>query len=236
MSYQQESLDLGQMFGAVLTTLQQNRQELNEADEYNHDHGDNMVETFSTITRAMRRTEGAAPSDQLEYAAQSLRRSTSGSARTYAEGLSQASREFQGQQVTRGNAMTLIQTLLGGGQPAPTQPQQQSSGGLADLFGAMLGGQQQPQQSTGGLGDLLGTMLGGQQQPQPQQDDGLDMGDLLRGGLAYMSTKARGGSNLEAMVNAVVAASALGSGYQQQSSSLVVSTLLNAIQGMAGGR
>lgn len=234
MAYQQESVDLGQVFGAVLTALQQNRHELNEADEYNHDHGDNMVDTFGVITQAIRRTQGAAPSAQLAYAAQSLRQSTSGSARTYAEGLSEASREFQGQQVTRGNALTLIQALLGGGQPAP-QPQQ-SSGGLGDLFGAMLGGQQQQQQSSGGLGDLLGTMLGGQQQPQPQQDDGLDMGDLLKGGLAYMTTKARGGSNLEAIVNAVVAASALGSGYQQQSSSLVVSTLLNAVQGMAGGR
>jgi hypothetical protein len=285
MANQQQPLDLAQLFGAVAGTLQQNRQSLNQADEYNHDHGDNMVDTFETITQAMRETRGAEPSDQMAYAAQVLRGRQSGSAQAYADGLSQASREFQGQQVTRGNALTLIQTLLGGGQAAPVQqqqqtsgglggllgsmlggqqqqqqqdsglgdllgsmlggqsapaPQQQSSGGLGDLLGSMLGGQQQqqqPQQGSGGLGDLLGSMLGGQQQQQQaQQNDGVGMGDLLKAGMAFMSTRARGGSNLEAIVNAIVASSALGSGYREQSSSLVVNTLLSVIQGMAGGR
>ncbi len=107
----------------------------------------------------------------------------------------------------------------------------------------MLGGQQQPQQptqqSSGGLGDLLGSMLGGQQQPQQptqQQSGGLDSGDLLKAGMAYMSAKARGASNLEAVVSAVVASSAMGSGYRQQSSSLVTSTLLSVVHGLAGAK
>jgi len=279
MSYQEESLDLEQLFSSVLTTMQQNRRALNEADEANHDHGDNMVDTFATITQAMRDTPGEAPSDRLAYAAEILGRRNSGSARMYADGLWQASREFEGKQVTRSNAAGLIQTLLGGGHATPIQEEgsrglgdllgsmlggqqqqpQQSSGGLGDLLGSMLGGQQQqaPQssgglgdllgsmlggqqqqapQSSGGLGDLLGSMLGGQQQQQPQQSDGLDMGDLLKAGMAYMSAKARGASNLQAIVSAVVAASAMGSGYREQSSSLVVNTLINAIQGMAGSR
>ncbi len=284
MANQQQPLDLAQLFGAVAGTLQQNRQSLNQADEYNHDHGDNMVDTFETITQAMRETRGAEPSDQMAYASQVLRQRQSGSAQAYADGLSQASREFRGQQVTRGNALTLIQTLLGGGQAAPAQQQQQTSGGLGGLLGSMLGGQQQQQQqqSSGGLGDLLGSMMGGQQQQQTQQDsglggllgsmlggqqqqqtqqdsglggllgsilgggqqpqqqaqqdDGVSAGDLLKAGMAFMSTRARGGSNLEAIVNAIVASSALGSGYREQSSSLVVNTLLSVIQGMAGGR
>ncbi len=79
---------------------------------------------------------------------------------------------------------------------------------------------------------------GGQQQPQPaqQQGDGIGAGDLMRAALAYMSVKNRGGSNLEAIVSAVVAASAMGSGYREQSSSLVVNALLGALQGMMGGR
>ncbi len=64
----------------------------------------------------------------------------------------------------------------------------------------------------------------------------MSAGDLLKAGMAFMSTRARGGSNLEAIVNAIVASSALGSGYREQSSSLVVNTLLSVIQGMAGGR
>jgi len=221
VAYQETALDLEQLFGAVLGNLQQNRQALNDADTGNHDHGDNMVDTFGVITRAMRETRGLNPSDQLAYAAETLSDRQSGSAQVYARGLSQASREFEGRQVTADNAMSLIQTLLGGGQAAPVQPPPPQ------------------QQSTGGLGSLLGMILGGgQQQPQQQtpKNDGLDMGDILRGGMAYMTTKARGGSNLEAIVNAVVAGSAMGSGYREQSSSLVVNTLMTVIQGMTSGR
>ncbi len=139
MASQEGSLDLEQLFGAVLTTMRQNRTALNNADGANHDHGDNMVDTFTTITQAMRDTRGRVPSDRLSYAAAQVRSRDSGSAQMYAEGLSQASREFQGKQVTRDNALNLIQTLLGGGQAAPVQQQQQGNSGLGGLLGSMLG-------------------------------------------------------------------------------------------------
>jgi hypothetical protein len=288
MAQQQKPVDLEQLFGAVLGNLRQNRQNLNAVDEYNHDHGDNMVATFSTISRAMRQTRGAEPADRLDRAAGMLRTSGSGSAQMYSRGLSQASKDFEGRQVTSENAMTLIQDLLGGGKPAPAQqqasggmgdllgtllgggqnapapqqgsggagdllgslfgggqsapaPQQQSSGGMGDLLGSLFGsGQSTPapqQQSSGGMGDLLGSILGGgQSAPSQQQDNGLDTGDLLRAGMAFMSARARGAGALEALVSAVVAASAMGSGYREQSSTLVVNSLLSVLQGMAGGR
>ena len=263
MAYQEESLDLERLFNAALKTLRQNRSALNDADEVNHDHGDNMVATFATISQAIRETPGRTPSQQLSHAAARVRRRNSGSAQMYANGLAQAAREFEGTPVTRTNGLALVQTLLGGGHAAPIREQQEGrglgdllgsmlggqqqqqqpqagSGGLGDLLGSMLGSQQQqqqPQAGSGGLGDLLGSMLGGQQQQQqPQQSDGLDTGDLLRAGMAYMSAKAQGASNLQAIVSAVVAASAMGSGYREQSSSLVASTLLSVIQGMAADR
>ncbi len=227
MANQSKSIDLAQRFQTVTGALSDNRQQLNDADDNNHDHGDNMVDTFEVITQAMREHRGADPADQLEYAAQMLRQRKSGSSQMYANGLEQASREFQGQQVTPANAMTLIQSLLGGGQ-AP-QPQQQG-GGVGGMLGSLLGGGQQPQQG-GGVGGMLGSLLGGGQQGQ-QGQDGLDLGDLLQAGMAFMSTKQRGGGNLEAIVNAVVASSAMGGGYRQQSSNLVASTMMRAIQGM----
>jgi len=211
---QQKSLDLGKLFGAVTGTLQQNKESLNKADEFNHDHGDHMVDTFEVITQAMKEKQGADPADQLEYAAEILRQRKSGSAQVYAQGLSQASRDFKGQPITQNNAMGFIQTLLGGGQAAPVQQQQQSSGGLGGLLGGLLGGSQQ----------------------QTQQNDGLDLGDVLKAGMSFMGTKARGGSNLEAIVNAVVSNSAMGSGYRQQSSSLVTNTILQTIAGLASNR
>ncbi len=215
MFNQGSPIDLVKMFQGVTGQLQKNKESLNQADEYNHDHGDNMVETFEVITQAMREKQGADPADQLAYASEILRQRKSGSSQLYANGLAQASQDFKGQQITSNNAMSFIQTLMGGGQPAQAQSQQGD-----------------------GIGNLLGSLLGGgQQQNQLPQSSGLDMGDLLTAGMNFMSTKARGGSNLEAIVNAVVSSSAMGnSGYRSQSGSLVAGTLMKVIQGMAGGK
>jgi len=238
MSRQSGNIDLASLFQSVTGTLASNRENLNEADTNNHDHGDNMVDTFEVITQAMKEKKGADPADQLAYASEILRQRKSGSAQLYAKGLSEASREFQGQQVTSGNAMTLIQTLLGGGQ-APVQ-QQQQSGGVGGLLGSLLGGsnQQAPdqQQQSGGVGGLLGSLLGGSNQQAQQSSDGLDIGDLLNAGMAFMNTKSRGGSNIEAIVNAVVSSSAMGGSYRSQSGSLVASALMQAVQGMVNKR
>ena len=118
-------IDLGKLFQTVVGTLAQNKESLNNADTNNHDHGDNMVNTFELITRAMKEKKDANPSDQLAYAAEILRQQKSGSAQLYAKGLSNASQQFQGKQVTSDNALTLVQTMLGVGEaPAP------QSGGL----------------------------------------------------------------------------------------------------------
>ena len=239
MAKQSGNIDLASLFQSVTGTLASNRESLNEADTNNHDHGDNMVDTFEVITQAMKEKKGADPADQLAYASEILRQRKSGSAQLYAKGLSEASREFQGQQVTPGNAMTLIQTLLGGGQ-APVQ-QQQQSGGAGDLLGSLLGGtnQQAPsQQQGGGVGDLLGSLLGGtnQQAPAKESSQGLDIGDLLSAGMAFMNTKSRGGSNIEAIVSAIVSSSAMGGSYRSQSGSLVAGALMQAVQGMANKR
>ena len=123
MSDPSSPIDLGKLFQTVVGTLAQNKDSLNNADTNNHDHGDNMVNTFQLITRAMKEKKDANPSDQLAYAAEILRQQKSGSAQLYARGLSQASQQFQGQQVTSDNAMTLVHTLIGVGEA----PAQQSS-------------------------------------------------------------------------------------------------------------
>jgi len=232
MSKQPSNIDLASLFQTVTGTLTKNRENLNEADTSNHDHGDNMVDTFEVITQAMKEKQGADPADQLAYAAEILRQRKSGSAQLYAKGLSQASQEFQGQQVTSGNAMTLIQTLLGGGQASG---QQQQSGGVDDILGSLLGGTNQQEQQSGGVGNILGSLLGGtnQQEPIQQSSQGLDIGTLLNAGMTFMNTKSRGGSNIEAIVNAIVSSSAMGGSYRSQSGSLVANALMQAVQSMA---
>ena len=105
---------------------------------------------------------------------------------------------------------------------------------MGDLLGSLLGGgSTSAQQPQGGAGDLLGSLLGGggEAQPQGQQNPaGVDVGDLLNAGMAFMNTKSQGGNNMQAAINALVAGSAMGnSDHRAQSGNLVVNALLNAI-------
>ncbi|MDD2695007.1 MAG: hypothetical protein PHS96_02070 [Anaerolineales bacterium] len=202
-----QSIDLASLFGAVTKTMTKNKKSLNKADTYNHNHGDNMVEIFRVITEAMETKSDADPADQLAYASQLLRqRSQSGSAQMYAQGLSQASQRFQGQQVTQDNALSLIQSLLGGTPAEATQAQAQPG----DLLGSLLSG-------------LTGETGAGEQ-------PGLDMNDLLSAGMAFMNARQRGGSNLESLVQALVSTSQAGrSPHRAQSGALVANTIIQML-------
>ncbi|MBV6397223.1 MAG: hypothetical protein HFACDABA_02831 [Anaerolineales bacterium] len=229
-----QSIDLAQLFGVAAQALAQNQGALNQADGYNGNHGDNMVQTFQLITQALNASQGKPPADQLALASKKLsaQAKVSGSAGLYAKGLAQASKQMKGQSaVTPDLAMSLVQTLLAGGQAQ--QPAAQQNPG-ADLMSALLGGSQ-PQQSSGGA-DLLGALLGG---GQPQQSaggaqDGLDMGDLLSAGLSFMQAKQQGKDNLSAAVSALMSASPLNQqSHRQQSGEVIASALLQAISTMA---
>lgn len=204
------SVNLAKIFQAVTNTMAENRESLNQADEYNHNHGDNMVEIFEVITQAMKEKKNASPADQLAYASEILRsKSNTGSAQMYANNLQNASSAFTGQKsITAENAMQLVQALLGSGQTAA------------------------PSASAGGGGDLLGSLLGGLT-GQTGNQPGLDVNDLLNAGMAFMQAKQSGGSNLEAIVNAVMAGSNMSSSaHRSQSGALVANTLMQMLSQM----
>ena len=240
-----QSIDLGQLFGTVAQTLTQNQTSLNASDTYNHDHGDNMVQIFEVITQAMKEKSKAAPADQLAYASQLLRsKSQSGSAKIYADGLSDASSKFAGKKsVTPNSAMTLIQALLGAQKKIPVEavaPSQAPTDG-GDLLGSLLGGltgatSGSSAQSSGG-GDLLGSLLGGLTGAAPASSSSksgkIDIATLLKAGMTYAQSKGAGDSNLEAIMNAVMSTSRMSdSGYRSQSGALVANTLLQALSQM----
>ena len=94
-------ISLLDLFSKVSNTMQKNQKQLNEADTYNHDHGDHMVEIFDVITQAMKEKSSADPADQLEYAAQLLRKkASSGSGDLYAEGLKNAAEKITGKELS----------------------------------------------------------------------------------------------------------------------------------------
>jgi hypothetical protein len=208
-------IDLLKLFQTVTSNLSQNQENLNQADTFNHDHGDHMVEIFQVITQAMQEKKGSDPADQLAYASQLLRNKKSGSAQLYAQNLSNASQQFSGKSITPDNVGLLLQSLLGG--QAPNQSQQNAPAN--DPLSAILGG-----------------LTGGQNQAQDGQPS-IDANDLLNAGLAFMQAKQGGSTNLEAAVNALVSSSAMGnSDHRSQSGALVANSVLQLLGSMSKGK
>ena len=206
-------MDLSALFGVAAKALAANQSSLNQADGGNSNHGDNMVQAFNMITQALGTQKGSNPAEQLSHASQYLaQNATSGSAQVYAQGLAHAAQQFDGHKsINADNAMILVQSLLGGGQAPAAQ------GGGADM-----------------LGSLLGAMGGQPQQGASQQGDGLEVGDVLNAGMAFMNAKNQGEDNLHAGLNALMAAGPLGqSSHRQQSGQVVGSALMQAISMMA---
>lgn len=94
---------------------------------------------------------------------------------------------------------------------------------LLPLLQTMLGGGEATvTEGAGGLLDSLVGSIGG--------DDGLDMGDILSAGAAFLQSKQEGDSNLEAAVDAIISASKMGeTPHRAQSSKLVADVLLGAL-------
>lgn len=201
-------IDLAQLFSQVSKALATQQTQLNQADAENHNHGDNMVEIFSQMAQAAQQKRSAGSAAQLQEAAQMVKGIKSGSASVYAKGLQQASRQFEGQNVTADNVLQLVQALLGGGQSAG------AAGGA------------------GALGTLL-TQLAGGSQPAAAESGEITASDLLNAGLAYLSAKDQGASNVEALIKALVTDSAMASSaHRTQSSEIVLKTLLDVVGNM----
>lgn len=168
-----EGINLLDLFSTAASALQDNRKELNKADSYNHNHGDNMVEIFDVITQAMKEKKNADAPSQLEYAAQLLRqKSNSGSATAYAQGLAQAAQQITGKEVSLTGALDLLQTVMNSGKGnGETQ-------GKSDLLSSLLGGLAGGEDGKLDLGDMLKLGMGAL---QGAKDSGLDLGDLAKG-------------------------------------------------------
>ncbi|MGD8812868.1 MAG: hypothetical protein PVI78_00170 [Anaerolineales bacterium] len=202
----QSEIDLTKLFESVTEVLSKSKDSLNEADGFNSNHGDNMVEIFKTITKAVGKKKSDA-GEAFAYASDLLKKEhSSGSAAVYAEGLSQAAGAFKSKQVTQENVFTLIQALLGGGASATTAPS-------GDLLGSLLSG------------------LAGAQ--QANLDEGLDLGDLLSAGMAFLQARQEGDTTAETLIQAIVSGGALGSStHRSTSGQLVGNTLMELLAGL----
>lgn len=180
--------DLSSLFGTALQALTSKKEQINQLDGYNGNHGDNIVNTLSLITQGLQKNQSKPPAEALQNAASLVQtQGQGGSSRYYAQGLQQAAAQVQGKDnLSDNDVMSLVQNILGavpaqgggeggsvmevlsglaGGQrAAPAQPQAPAGGNdlLGSLMGMVTGQDSQPAQPApqGGGNDLLGSLMG----------------------------------------------------------------------------
>lgn len=201
------NIDLKALFQTVTEQLADKKDNLNEADSYNHNHGDHMVNIFSLIQDAVSQRSDKPLDEQLAFASQVVEeKANSGSGKLYAQGLSSAAKKFSGRSLDQNNLGELVQSLLG----AETS-------------------QQEPASQTGGpLGSLLSGLTGQSNRAGTDQQFGLD--GLMRAGMAFFQSKQDGESNMDAIMDALMSSSPMGkTPHRAQSASIVTSTLMKFV-------
>jgi len=201
-----DKLNFAAIFQAVADKLNEFKEDLNQADDHNYDHGDDMVQIFQAITEAMDARGDAEPADQLAYASELLRqRSQSETAQAYADGLEKVSQKFQGQQLSANNALYFLLLLFGGGGDSGQQ-----EGSIASFLASFIDD----------LDDL----------DVPEMLEG---GDFLSAAMSLLDSKQLGTSDLEGLVETLVSSTEIGQlPHRAKSGSLVANTLFNLVMSM----
>jgi hypothetical protein len=190
-------VDLADLFAVAQRTIAAHQHEINDLDGYNGNHGDNMAQNMQLIVDALQQRRDQPPAAALEYASQQLQsQGHGGTSQYYAQGLNQAAAQLQGRSsLTQGDALSMVQSLLGAiptqghpqqlqaggsvldqflgvGQAQPAQQQQQRGGLLRSLIPvalAFLRAQQSSSDATSSAGQALMAALTGSQQVDPLQ-------------------------------------------------------------------
>ena len=108
-------LEVSSLFQSVLDALIQKQPELNQADPYNQNHGDHMVEIFQIAVRAAREKQSASLAEAMYYASQLLQGCEhNGSAQVYARGLTCLADQFSQRQIDLDDLAPYAQVAISG--------------------------------------------------------------------------------------------------------------------------
>jgi hypothetical protein len=184
-------IDLGDLFSAALKAVSSNRQQINQLDGYNGNHGDNMAENMRIITEALQAKRSQPPSEALQYARQMLEaQGKGGTSKYYAQGLDKAAAKLQGQsQFNSNDVMSLLMSILGA-VPSESGPQQSNT--EASALQQIMGLTSQQQTKTG---SQAGT-----------PDIGGLLDALMPAGMAFLQAKASGADSASAAQQAMMKA------------------------------
>lgn len=206
------------VFNAVGESLEGRRDELNRLDEFNHDHGDHMVEVFHLAAQAAGDGELNALAESMKRASALLSaRVENGSAQVYARGLSLLGEQFRQRQIELDDLLLVVQQYMSD----QKGEEQDESGRSSEVSKALLNALAEWEKLEDSQADGAAGKAGG-----------LDMGYLFGVGMAYLQAKQKGGDRLDVLSETVVSASPLGKlPHRHASGVIAVRALLEALKG-----
>jgi hypothetical protein len=209
-------LELASVFSAVGEALEARRADLNRLDEYNHDHGDHMVEVFELASQAALEKQGAPLADAMQRAADLLSaRAENGSAQVYARGISLLAGQFRQRQIGLEDLLPMVHNQLSESKTSEEGESFRSGDVTKALLNALAEWEALEASRMGEVGRKAG---------------GLDVGYLFTVGMAYLQAKQKGGDRLDVLSETVVSASPLGAvPYRHASGVIAVRALLEAL-------
>jgi hypothetical protein len=235
---EQNSIDLPRLFAAVAERLSLERGALNEADAFNHDHGDHMVEIFQVASEAADvKSDGFTSAgktgddlaEAMEYAAELLQsRPENGSAQVYARGLEHLAGQFRQRGIGLEELAPFVQRTLqkqATGTEVPDTRPGRSTEVLKALLNALAGWEKAEAGEAVQAGDPPNGNAG-----QDSKKGSLDLGYLFGVGMSYLQAKQKGGDALDVLAETVVSASPLaGVPHRYQSGKIALRALLERL-------
>lgn len=202
------SIDLKTLFNSVTQQLADKKETLNEADDYNNNHGDNMVKIFDLVQSAVAQKSDKPIEEQLSYASKVVeQKADSGSGALYAQGLSKAAENFSGKELNK-NTITLLLQSIFNSDKSEEKPQSENDNIVGSLISGLTGQSGEPNEA--------------------DQSFGLD--DILQAGTSFFQSKQDGDTNMEAIMDGLMAGSPMKkTPHREQSASIVTSTIMNLI-------
>jgi hypothetical protein len=209
--------DLPALFSRVAQVLEGQRETLNQADAYNHDHGDHMVLIFTLASRAAAEMSAASLPEAMQHASHLLvEQPDNDSAQVYARGLDRLAVQLRQRQLTLEDLLFAARSYL----REPGEAGEAGEKRTAEVGKALLAALAEWSQ-------VEASLVQGETGPP---GGGLDMGYMFGVGMAYLQAKQKGGSRLDVLSETVASASPLGKvPYRHQSGVIAIKALVEAM-------
>jgi len=217
----EQASSLAVVFAAVQAALEEHRQQLNQEDVINGNHGDHMVEIFLLASQAAKSDSENDLGGAMIAAAKALENCpNNGSAEVYAHGLRQMGEQMRRGEVTLSELAAMLEKAL-----------EPDEGGNATKNSAPHEGQDR--NSGAALKALLAGLAGWNQAAAGHTvaEAPLDLGAMFEFGMALLQAKQRHQRRSDVLADAAVSASPLKAvPHRQKSGMIAMRALLEAFQ------